>query len=181
VKAILPCGYPSAMADLLFLGAFLGLIGYAAISDIRSFRIPNTISLALIALFFTRLFFVLPEGSATAHFLAAVAASAIMAGSYKFGWFGAGDAKLITAILLWTGPGTGLQFVAAAAIAGGVFAAFLLMLRNLFKAHAGLAVFAHFPSLRLWAERGIPYGLPILIAACLVSPYMLQEGACRVP
>jgi prepilin peptidase CpaA len=179
VKILFDCGFAQSLPNLLFFTAFAGLIIYAAISDARSFRIPNSVSLALIGLFFVRLLVSVPPAGVTAHLLTAAVAFAIFFTLYLLGWFGAGDTKLITAILLWTGPIAGLQFVVALALAGGVFALALLALAKGLKAYSGLGPYVPARA-RRWAEHGVcPYGLPILAAALLVLPQLLADSACR--
>ncbi len=180
MKSLLSCGFAQALPDMLFLAAFLGLVVYAAVSDARSFRIPNAVSVSLIALFFVRLLFSVPQAGLTAHLLTAAVAFAIFFAFYLLGWFGAGDTKLITAILLWAGPISGLQFIVALAIAGGVFAGLLLALAKLLQAYSGLAAYVPSERVRRWAQHGIcPYGLPILAATLLVLPQLIVDSACR--
>jgi len=178
VKSLFYCGLTQALPIILFFTAFIGLVIYAAISDARSFRIPNAVSLALTGLFFLRLLVSAPAAGAVAHLVTAAVAFAIFFTLYLLGWFGAGDTKLITAILLWTGPAAGLQFIVALALAGGVFALALLVLAKTLKAYAGLG--SHLPArLRRWAEHGVcPYGLPIAAAALLILPQLLSESTC---
>jgi prepilin peptidase CpaA len=179
VKSLLTCGFAHAFPDAFFFAGFLGLLVYAAVSDARAFRIPNAVSLALTGLFFVRLFFVAPQAGLLAHLLTAGAAFVILFGLYLMGGFGAGDTKLITAILLWAGPVAGLQFAVVLALAGGLFAGLLLGLGKLLKAFPELA--AYVPSRRLcrWARHGIcPYGLPIFAAAVLVVPQVFAGSPC---
>ncbi len=177
MENLLNCGFTHALPDILFLAAFLGLVLYAAISDARGFRIPNAVSLALIALFFLRLLFVSPQAGLKAHLLTAAIAFSILFAIYLAGLAGGGDAKLITAVLLWTGPITGLQFIVAMALAGGVFAGSLWILGRLLRARAGLAAYVPSRRLKRWARHGIcPYGLPIFAGVLLVLPQLLEEA-----
>ncbi len=167
------------MPRILFLGVFLGLTAYAAISDVRGFRIPNAVSLALLGLFLPWAAIVSPDIGFKAHLLIAVLSFAILFMFYAAGYLGAGDVKLITAIMLWAGPEAGLQFILALSIAGAIFAAFLLALGKALRAHARLATFI--PSTRVirWAERGVcPYGIPIFTAAIFIFPLLLGKAPC---
>ena len=150
------CALSRALPEFAFLAAFLGFVAYAAFSDVRGFRIPNVISLALILLFFLRLVFVSPGIDLRAHLLVATAAFLILFLFYMFGWFGAGDAKLITAIMLWAGPGAGLQFLAALSIAGAIFALLLLTLGKALRAYAPLSAYVPLPRSALGGARRLP-------------------------
>lgn len=162
------------------MAAFLGMTAYAAVSDIRGFRIPNAISLALTGLFLAWYILLTPPVSLAAHLAAAAACFAVFFAFYLLGWFGAGDAKLITAIMLWAGPEAGPQFIFLMAIAGGLFAALLLLLGKALMANVQHATSA--PSWQRWARRGIcPYGVPIFTAALLVSPAIFNAWACALP
>ena len=179
MKSLLDCGLAHALPGILFLTAFLGLVLWAAISDARGFRIPNAVSLALTALFFVRLLFVTPQAGLKAHLLTAAIAFSVLFAFFLAGKLGGGDTKLISAILLWTGPVTGMQFIVALALAGGVFAGFLWTLAKALRVYAGLAAYVPWPRLTRWARHGVlPYSLPIFVAALLVSPRLLEE-ACR--
>lgn len=168
------CTIPPSSPAFLFMAAFVGLTAYAAVSDIRGFRIPNAVSLALTGLFPAWYILLTPPVSLAAHLAAAGACFAVFFAFYLLGWFGAGDVKLITAIMLWAGPEAGPQFVFIMAIAGGLFAAFLLLLGNAIRAKVH-----HAASAPPWARRGIyPYGVPIFTAALLASPSIFNAGAC---
>ncbi len=157
----------------------LGLIASAAIQDIRGFRIPNFVSVALVALFFARIGLFQSELSLKAHVLVAAVTLLVLFGFYVLGWFGAGDAKLVTAIMLWAGPEAGQQFIVALAFSGGAFAALLLILRHAVRTKPTVGDYV--PSTRVlrWAQRGVcPYGLPILLAAIMVWPHLIDIAAC---
>jgi prepilin peptidase CpaA len=167
------------LAGLATLAAFAGLTGYAAISDVRGFRIPNMVSVALILLFLARYLLVHPPVSLKAHLAVAVLSFVILFLFYLPGWFGAGDAKLITAAMLWAGPEAGVPFILVMVLSGGVFAAFLLALGKALRARPQLAGYVPSSRVRRWAERGIcPYGLPIFAAALSVLPLLFNTWAC---
>jgi prepilin peptidase CpaA len=173
------CGFSPAFGDLVFFGAFLGLSGYAALTDIRGFRIPNTVSMALILAFLARyLVFTQPIGL-SAHLAVAAATFVILFAFYLLGWLGAGDAKLITALMLWAGPDAAPSFIIAMAVSGGIFAFLLLTLGKAVQAYPRLACFV--PSTRVlrWAKTGVcPYGVPIFAAALFAAP-LIFGAACH--
>jgi prepilin peptidase CpaA len=111
--------------------AFTILIGIAVVSDARTYRIPNWISLALGALFVVA---VLLSGAPLASWWPhlAIGATVLAAGYalYLFTGMGAGDAKLGAAIALWAGfPGLYLWTVMLA-IAMAILAFGLIVLRR---------------------------------------------------
>ena len=173
------CGFSWISADLAFLVPFLGLTSYAAVTDILGFRIPNAVSVALVLLFIARYLLVMPPIGLLAHLAVAGSTFVILFAFYLLGWFGAGDAKLITALMLWAGPEAAPTFIVAMALSGGVFAGLLLLLGKAVQAHPRLA--GYVPSSRVlrWAQRGVcPYGVPIFAAALFVTP-LIFNTACN--
>lgn len=174
------CGFYANLGDLALLAAFLSLTAYAALTDIRGFRIPNAISLALVLLFFARYAVLAQPASLKAHLAVAGASFVILFGFYLLGWFGAGDAKLITVLMLWTGPEAAPSFMVALALSGGIFAVLLLFLGKAVQAYPRLAVWAPSSRVLKWAQRGVlPYGLPIFAAALFVAPLIFGVG-CKL-
>lgn len=154
----------------LFALAFAALMLTAAGRDALSFTIPNSIPLALVALFpLAALAQGLPWPMAGLH--AAVGAIALVAGMILFAlrWAGGGDAKLAAAAALWLGWPATLTFLAAAAIAGGALAVLLVTLRS--AALRPLVLMG--PS---WVTRlaepgeGVPYGVALAIGALVAFP-----------
>jgi prepilin peptidase CpaA len=137
----------------LMLSALLAAVIYR---DGRDYLIPNTLSIAVAALFFpAALLLGLPLLPAL---LAGGIAFAITFGLFALKLFGGGDAKLLPALMLWTGWNlTSLQFLFLMAILGGVLAIVLLALRFLLRRRAGL------PQL-LQPGAPIPYGIAIASA-----------------
>jgi prepilin peptidase CpaA len=86
---------------------------------------------------------------------------------------GAGDVKLVAAVGCFVGPGSAIEIVLAAAIAGGIFAIIyalwlgrlrtvLVNVRDLIMFHAAVGAEEH-PTLNLSNPQAIrlPYGVPI--------------------
>ena len=80
--------------------------------------------------------------------------------------FGGGDAKVIAAVSLWTGLAASAPFVMGMAIAGGVLAAVLIVLRRM-KVSSDKAWLKRLMS----PEEGAPYAVAIAIGALLAAPY----------
>jgi prepilin peptidase CpaA len=158
---------------------FPALLLTAAASDTLTFRIPNWISLALIAAFPVAAYVTGMSWTAVGLSVG-VGAAALVVGMilWALRWIGGGDAKLFAATALWLGwPGFAL-FAVCAMIAGGVLALFLIALRS-----AALR-----PLMLLgprWVARltepgeGVPYGVAICLGALVAfvqSPYAKALG-----
>lgn len=87
---------------------------------------------------------------------------------FAMNWIGGGDAKLLSASMLWMGTSGGAPFILYTAIAGGGFCLLLITARN------HLPFFAQTGPvwvMRLMQPRGdIPYGVAIAIGALLAYP-----------
>lgn len=140
--------------------ATLALI-VAAVSDVRSRRIPNLCVAALIVLFLP---WAVTGGwpGALSALVAALVSLAVTFALYALGLIGAGDSKLFAACALFSGMALLPFFVVATALAGGLVA---------------LAAIASRPqramvmlSMRGKGDfgRGIPYGLAIAVGAAVV-------------
>jgi len=108
------------------LGA-LYLAVFAAVSDVHSMRIPNWVSLALIALFIVSLPFGTVNGI-WGHVIVFGIASVVLGILYVTGMAGGGDIKLLAALSLWVGPEGIVPFLLVMSVAGGLMAASALML-----------------------------------------------------
>jgi prepilin peptidase CpaA len=155
---------------LIFALIFVCSVLYAMISDYSRLRIPNTVSIVLVAAFAV---FVAIGGVANVwpHLLLAGAVLVTLFVFFALGWIGAGDVKLLSALMLWAGPANGVPFVVLFAILGGIFAAGLLALRWALPYYPILAELPVMSKFSRWARNGLcPYGLPIGMAALLVAP-----------
>ena len=145
----------------LVVGAVLVFV---AIEDMRRFRIRNGLVVVLVLAFVLacawhgRLHLVLP------HLLFALAGLALLYAAFTMGAIGGGDAKLLTAALLWIGPEGALVYsIALAACA----------LAYVLAARLGLA-----PSRRAGRRTEIPFGPSIALAwiAFLAFTAHLETG-----
>jgi prepilin peptidase CpaA len=155
--------------EQLLLMIFPVALAFAAANDLFTMRIPNNISLALIAGFVASAAFMqLPLD--TFGIYVAIGAAVLVATFtlFSFNLFGGGDAKLMAACALWMGPDHILPFVAYVTILGGVLSVAILMYRKLVPAAAmGLPGWA----MRLHVRgSGIPYGIAIAAAGLIVYP-----------
>ena len=110
--------------------AFVSLIIWAALSDFCSFKIPNAIPILLVIFFFIAL---LPLNWDFSQFLSnlitAVGMFVICFLLFIRGFIGGGDAKLLTAVSLWTGLESLSTFIFITTISGGGLAIVLILFR----------------------------------------------------
>lgn len=167
---------------LFFLfGVFvtLGMSVLAARSDVKGFKIPNSVSIVIVGAFVVSYgvleltgqsdVFFKPIGS---HVGAALLVLIVTGAMFAFKQLGAGDSKFATAIALWVGLSGLVSFLFYMALAGGVIAAFSLALKKwkFFKS----------PSEGGWIEAAqngsgkVPYGVAIAVgglAGFILSGY----------
>ena len=157
------------MLSLFLALVFPALMAYAAFSDLFTMRISNWLVIAVGAAYFAMALIVQLDWQAVGW--ASVTAAAVLAVAFVFfalGWIGGGDAKLISATVLWTGLGVLLQYLIYAALLGGALTLIILAVRR-FPLPPRLASQA-------WLDRlhnpktGVPYGIALAIAAILVYP-----------
>ena len=162
--------------NLSYIG-FVVVCLLAAISDARTLRIPNWMSLFLLVDF-------LIAGVASAISISEIAihmtvgVGALVIGFILFflRMFGGGDAKLFAAISLWMGWPLVINYCIAVMFLGGAVALLAIILRK------GLGIW---PDWVVNSARGlfeknksVPYGLAIVAGAFAVIPRMtlLPEG-----
>ena len=154
---------------LVLLGVMPLLVIIGGLSDLTTMRIPNWISLALIAGFLpAALVAGLPLSQIGIHF--AVAFGALLVGMAMFAlrWIGGGDAKLMASACLWLGlEGSGM-FLLYTGLIGGLFCLFLIFARHQLRA---LATYGPGWVATLMEPKGdIPYGVAIAIGALMAFP-----------
>ena len=155
-----------AGTSIFSLSVFVVLIFWAALSDLVSFKIPNTIPIAISLLF-------LPTASLLGWELTVLlthvvaGAGVLVLGFLLFmrGYIGGGDAKLLAAISIWTGLDALYAYFLFVAIAGGILALLLLGCRwfNLPKLLRRIAWLERLHS----EKKHIPYGIAISSGAVI--------------
>jgi prepilin peptidase CpaA len=161
------------MANIL-IALLPALLAAAAIFDLLTFTIPNSITGAIVVLFaIIALVLVLsgapPElDSAGLHLAAGLVGFAAGAGLFAAGIAGGGDAKLFTACALWLGWPLLFDYLMLSAILGGALTLALLMLRAMPLPPALMAN----PALSRLIDRkqGVPYGVALAAAAQVLLP-----------
>jgi len=156
---------------LLLLCPALVIVG--GVHDLVTYRIPNWISLALMAVFVVTAGVALAGGTplSTIGLHVAVGTVALVIGfaMFTFGWIGGGDAKLFASAALWIGWPAAGTYAASTAIAGGALSIFILALRS-------APARAYLPTGPAWFARlsepkaGIPYGVAIAFGALMAFP-----------
>lgn len=112
----------SAFINHVAILMFVGLLGWAAISDFRTYLIPNSVSLSVAVLYPAH---VLASPAPVEWRSAVVVAAAMLAAGFvlfAMRYAGGGDIKLAAAVALWAGPSQILAFVLLTTLAGGALA-----------------------------------------------------------
>lgn len=111
----------SAYASQVSIACFVALVLVGAASDIVAYRIPNVVVLMILVLY---PFFVLVSPREVEWlYSVGIFAAVVVVGMvlFKFKIFGAGDAKLLAAIMLWAGPHLALvAFLIGAVVSGAI-------------------------------------------------------------
>lgn len=152
---------PMLFTHLIALSLLMGVLLAAALGDLKTYRIPNAFSLALLALY--PIFAFTAPYPTQPLFSLAIMAGVLAVGfaMYSFHWIGGGDIKLMTAVSLFAGPALALEFLIITSLAGGAIA--MLMINK--HARANLAVALDTMGSRTLRDAVltdvIPYGLAI--------------------
>ncbi|WP_420479726.1 A24 family peptidase [Brevundimonas sp. FT23028] len=154
---------------LILLGVMPMLVIVGGLSDLTTMKIPNWISLALIAGFLpAALVAGLPLGDVAVHFGVAFTALLVGMGMFALRWIGGGDAKLMASACLWLGlQGSGL-FLVYTGLMGGLFCLFLILARAQFRPY--LAGAPGWMTTLMEPKGDIPYGVAIAAGALIAYP-----------
>jgi prepilin peptidase CpaA len=136
------------------------LLVIAAIGDLRSYTIPNWLSISIVALFILHTIFV-PPGFRAISLHLAIAAAIFVGSTLLFikGAFGGGDVKLLSSLALWVGLIDMPRLLLTMAIAGGILAIIVIIVRWHSKS----------------TDRRLPYGVAIALAGldyCLAQMHL---------
>jgi len=150
---------------------YAGLLAAAALFDLMKFIIPNLVSGALVLLFFPFALLLPAEVDWLSHLGAAAACFAVTIGLYSFGWFGAGDVKLLTGASLWAGFALMPALLVYMSLAGGALTLTLLVTRHLVAALAPASSTGGELEVPKLFKKGakIPYGVAISCGALLIG------------
>jgi prepilin peptidase CpaA len=152
---------------LLFV--FPVAMAFAAANDLFTMKIPNAISIALIAAFCASVFAVgLTWQDAATHIGVGAAVLVFGFALFSFNLLGGGDAKLMAAGALWMGFDQVAPYIIYVTLFGGFLSLAILFYRHFIPAtNWPLPEWAH----KLHANgTGIPYGIAIAAAALKIYP-----------
>lgn len=152
---------------------FTALLGYAALTDIRTRRIRNVLVVVLAA--FGVAFSLTLEGISSGLFRAGSGFGVGLAcwlPFYALGWLGAGDVKLFAAAGAWLGATRAFEGALMAALAGAVVALVWMLWTYGFRRTADtLSVASAVPAVLMPDEesrrrrRALPYGVALAAGA----------------
>jgi prepilin peptidase CpaA len=157
---------------LFFAMIYVACIIYAVITDVTQLRIPNIVAIVLAVAFVP--FALMSEGGwphMWPNLLLAGGTFLVLFTFFALGWLGAGDVKLLSAVMLWAGIGQGPQLIVIVALLGGVFAVLLLVIKRATKYYPWIPAMPILGQVSRWARtRTVPYALPIGIGALWIAP-----------
>lgn len=146
------------------------LVIIAGLHDLTTMKIPNWISLALLAVFpLAALLVSLPPLDIAIHFGVGVGVLFIGMALFALNWIGGGDAKLLAASCLWMGLSGAFMFLVYTALIGGLFSLVLMSARAYAPRYVGPATPEWIAGL-MRPKGDIPYGVAIAIGALLAYP-----------
>lgn len=165
------------MLTQLLIFVFLGLMVLAALTDIKMFKIPNWLCLAIIAVFpFYGIAAGLDWTEWGGHALGGGLGLLIGIALFAPGYIGGGDGKLFAAASLWFGWADFVPYLFTTLLAGGILAVMLLFARRSLAQSAGLGGLVTHEALQ---EGGpVPYGVALAAGAlwCLPQASILPVG-----
>jgi prepilin peptidase CpaA len=142
------------MLHAVQLAASLVLVSLAA-HDARFRRLPNRSVLAVAALYVVAAALVPTSVAAfAAHLGTAIAALAVSAAMFRFGWIGAGDAKLAAAVFLWAGPVFSMPALLIMSVCGLVIGLAMLAWNRIAPRDSA-------------RSREVPYGIALAVAGAV--------------
>lgn len=164
----------SAFVDQIAIVIFIGLLAWAAVSDFKTYLIPNSVSLG-VALLYPAHVLASPVAVDWAGALV-VAACVLAVGFVMFAMrlAGGGDVKLLAAASLWAGPAQALPFLLLTTLAGGLLAAMTMnYLRYVRPWPSDMLAPDEAAALKLRAT--VPYGIAIALGGLWVAVHMIAR------
>jgi prepilin peptidase CpaA len=155
--------------EAVALAVMVAALLAAAVSDIRRYLIPNRYPIAIVLAYLVY---------ATGHpldqglwgFATGVAAFLLGAGLFAAGIFGGGDAKLLTATMVWAGPSLAASLLVYTVLAGGALAlAWLTPLRRLMPVAPQASLSTEPAGLRSRLHQPTPYGAAIAAGGLYIA------------
>ena len=159
-----------SMLDAAALILFPMLMAYAALSDLFTMTISNTVSLVLVAAF-VALAVVTGMPLTTLFEMHLASGLAVLVLTFIFfarGWIGGGDAKLAAATAVWLGWSNLVDYGVQASVLGAALTLGILYMRKMTLPVRLMD--------RAWIARlherhnGVPYGIALAIAGLSIYP-----------
>lgn len=116
--------------ELIPLIAVAAVTLFAAVTDVRRFKVPNKLTFPALLLGLVCSSLLGGFMGLGISFLGAVTGFAVLLVFYALGGVGAGDVKLFTALGSWLGPRLTIEVFVASAIAAGIYALVLVILQD---------------------------------------------------
>jgi prepilin peptidase CpaA len=148
--------FSPTLSHVVLVGTAATLL-YAALTDLKEFKIRNELILLLVALFILHAFLSGRWVNLRWNFVSAAMMFAIMLYFYSQNWMGGGDVKILTVGFLWVGFGCAL-----------VFATLLTIFATM---HAIAGKFGWVKVQQVGAHQRIPFAPAV--AAALIGCFML--------
>jgi prepilin peptidase CpaA len=164
--------FANPMLHQILMFCFFALTIAAALNDLKEFRIPNRISLALLALYPLH---VLASPLPIDWLMAlAVAGLVFAAGLTLFfcGLVGGGDVKFLAAASLWAGAALTIPLLCVMGLAGGVLALVALGVQNIRRYRSTGIAGVIVPDTTIAAPK-LPYGVAIAAGAFYAGVQLL--------
>ncbi len=155
---------------------YAGILLWIAVSDLRSYRIPNLANAALFLLFVPTALVLPAEVDWLAHGGAALLVLTVTFVPFSLGWLGAGDVKMFTSLAFWSGFSLLVEMLFLVSLAGGGLAILLIVLRRLAPRFCPAT---DLPGETVWPRalnKGakMPYGAAISMGALAFGFFMPQ-------
>src|SRR5689334_1030515 len=117
--------------SLVFGTTLIVTLSWAIVTDVRARTIPNLAPAVITLLWLLHLPLDGRWDKVAADLIGAASVLAVGFASWRCGLLGGGDVKLLTALALWAGGPTLVQFIVLTALAGGALAVVWLAVRPL--------------------------------------------------
>lgn len=167
--------FESLYASQVSIACFAALVLAGAASDIVSYKIPNAVVLSILVLY--PVYVLVTPAAVNWPVSLAIFVGAIVVGMllFRFGVFGAGDAKLLAAILLWAQPSLVPFTVLVTALAGGV-AALLMISPARFVIAGALSSLGQDSLSEKVLAHNMPYGIALAAGGIFVTWNLLSKA-----
>jgi len=156
------------LLTFIIVSIFAATMLAAAYNDATTMKIPNWISLALIAGFFIVQPFVFQGWEVFGTHLL-VGSVFFLAGfaMFAFGWLGGGDAKLMAATALWWQWSDVFLYISYTTLIGAALGIILIFSKKIFLLRM---LTLQIPLAMFKEEKNMPYGLALAAGALLTLP-----------